>query len=126
MAGMINRKVIRQNVLLAGPKSHKESHMTDPIVVVRKDHREIQEIVPSKDLKDHFVMQIINLAGVELKSRMMDHHQKNRIKQKGVQETLLKNLSISHPANVRVKADLLTDHAEKAVTGHDVKRNRVM
>jgi hypothetical protein len=127
MVVMTNRKVIRQNVLLAEPKNHKESHMTDHIVVAQKDHhRDHQVKVLLKDPKDRFVMQIINLAGVELKSRMMGQHQKNLIKQKEVQETLLTNLSVSHQANVRVKADHRTDHAEKAVTGHDVKLNRVM
>lgn len=124
MVVMTNRKVIRQNVLLAEPKNHKESHMTGLIVVAQTDHHQVK--VLSKDPKDRFVMQIINLAGVELKNRMMDHHQKNLIKQKEGQETLLTNLSVSRQANVRVKADHLTDHAEKAVTGHDVKRNWVM
>ena len=127
MVVMTNRKVIRQNVLLAEPKNHKESHMTDLIVAAQKDHhRDHQVKVLLKDPKDRFVMQIINPAGVELKSLTKDHHQKNLIKQKEVQETQLKNLSVSLQANVRVKADHRTDHAEKAVTGHDVKRNRVL
>jgi len=81
MVVMTNRKVIRQNVLLAEPKNHKESHMKDLIVVAQKDHhRDHQVKVLLKDPKGRFVMQIINLAGAELKSRMMDHHQKNLIK----------------------------------------------
>src|ERR1035437_5069350 len=127
MVVMTNRKVIRQSVHLAEPKNHKESHMTDHIVVAQKDHHQVhQGKVLLKDPKDHFVMQIINLAGVELKSRMMDHHQKNLIKQKEVPETLLTNLSVSLQANVKAKADYLTDHTEKAATDHDVKPKRVM
>ena len=125
MVALTNLKANRQNVLLAEQKNHKESQMKGHIAVDRKDNLQIQVTVASKDQKDRFVMQTINLAGVELKNRMKDH-QINLIKQKEDQETQLKNLSVSLQASVKVKADLLTDPAEKAVTGQDVKPNQEM